>query len=638
MLSARLIKKLEGIEKCSRQGHKVRNLFNIMTNNPELWLQAYANIYPNKGALTKGTDEVTVDGFCEDRVANTIKLLKEGKYRCKPSRRTYIHKANGKQRPLGIQSGDDKLVQEVARLLLERVYEPVFSETSHGFRTGRSCHTALDDIREIWTGVRWLINVDIASYFDNINHQIMVSLIEQRIDDQRFIKLIKSMLRAGYLEDWQFHRTFSGTPQGSGCSPILANAYLHEFDKFMEKVKAEFEQGKKRRDNPEYQALSRQIRQLRRTIDGLDSNSSEAQELKNRIKQLDRHRKTMPSKDARDPHYKRVLYARYADDSLIGVIGSHADAEQIMMQVKEFLQNNLNLPIAEEKCGLTPARQGMIFLGHEVRSYSSDKEIKITVRGRHTKKRTISQKIDLYVPEERIKKFSQSRGYGNYDRLESAHRLELLHLSDYEIIGTYNAELRGLANYYALAKDTKQKLNRLEYLSQGSLMKTLANKHQTKMPEIALKLKRGEDYAHRYQINGEVKEIRVFRIRDLKPQPKTWEKIDQPPNTYVYTGRTEILDRMAAQICEYCGKEGGYFEVHHVRKLADLKEGKEKWQKLMSARRRKTMVLCVECHGLLHVGKLPSWRASMYERGGEPCAFKGASTVRRGTHACAPEV
>ena len=154
MLSARLIKKLEGIEKCSRQGHKVRNLFNIMTNNPELWLQAYANIYPNKGALTKGTDEVTVDGFCEDRVANTIKLLKEGKYWCKPSRRTYIHKANGKQRPLGIQSGDDKLVQEVARLLLERVYEPVFSETSHGFRTGRSCHTALDDIREIWTGVR----------------------------------------------------------------------------------------------------------------------------------------------------------------------------------------------------------------------------------------------------------------------------------------------------------------------------------------------------------------------------------------------------------------------------------------------------------------------------------------------------
>jgi group II intron reverse transcriptase/maturase len=638
MLSDGLIKKLEGIEKCSRQGHKVRNLFNIMTNNPKLWLQAYANIYPNKGALTEGIDKITVDGFCEDRVANTIKLLKEGRYQCKPSRRTYIRKSNGKQRPLGIQSGDDKLVQEVVRLLLERVYEPVFTETSHGFRTGRSCHTALDEIRKVWTGARWLINVDVAGYFDNIDHRILVNLLEQKIDDQKFIRLIKSMLHAGYLEDWQYHRTYSGTPQGSGCSPILANAYLHELDKFMEEIKASFDQGKKRRGNPEYQLLSRQIREYRRAIDVLGSTSAEAQELKDRIKQLDRQRKSMPSGDTQDPHYKRVHYVRYADDSLIGIIGSHAEAEQMMAQVKEFLRNKLNLPIAEEKSTVAHAQKGMIFLGHEVRSFSSDKEKKVTIGGRHTKMRTIKQNIDLYVPEERIKKFSQARGYGNYDRLESKHRLELLSLSDYEIIGTYNAELRGLANYYALAKDTKQKLSRLEYLTQGSLVKTLANKHQTKVTKIALGLKRGEDYVHRCTINDKVKEIKVFKLKDLNLQPKTWEKIDQLPNTYVYAGRTEILERLAAEICEYCGKEDGYFEVHHVRKLADLKDGKEKWQKQMSARRRKTMVLCVECHDLLHAGILPSWRASMYERSGEPCAFKEASTVRRGAHACTLEV
>src|SRR3712207_2212335 len=134
MLSARLIRKLEGIEKCSKNGHRVRNLFQIMTNNPELWLQAYANIYPNKGALTKGVDGIMVDGFCEDRVANIIKLLKEGRYQFKPSRRVNIPKADGKQRPIGIQSGDDKLVQEVIRILLEKIYEPVFLECSHGFR------------------------------------------------------------------------------------------------------------------------------------------------------------------------------------------------------------------------------------------------------------------------------------------------------------------------------------------------------------------------------------------------------------------------------------------------------------------------------------------------------------------------
>src|SRR6266508_371905 len=519
MLSARLIKKLEGIDKCSRQGHKVRNLFNIMTNNPELWLQAYANVYPNRGSLTEGVDGITVDGFCEDRVANTLKLLKEGRYQCNPSRRAYLHKPNGKRRPLGIQSGDDKLTQEVTRLLLERVYEPIFSETSHGFRTGRSCHTALDEIRKVWTGARWLINVDVAGYFDNIDHRLLLTLLERKIDDRKFIGLIKSMLQAGYLEDWQFHRTYSGMPQGSGCSPILANIYLHELDKFMEEMKEDFNQGLKRRGHPPYHALGREIRQLRQEVDALGSKSAEAQELKDRIKQ-----------------------------------------------------------------------------------------------------------------------FGQARGYGNYDRLESIHRPELLYLSDYEIIGTYNAELRGLANYYALAKDAKQKLNRLEYLTQGSLLKTLANKHQIKVAEMACRLKQGEDYVHRNIVNGKVREIKVFKIKDLKPEPKAWEKADLLPNTYAYAEQTEILRRMAARQCEYCGKEDGYFEVHHVRKLADLKDGKERWQKLMSARRRKTMVLCVECHDLLHAGKLPSWRASMYERSGEPCAVKAASTVRRGAHACTPEV
>jgi group II intron reverse transcriptase/maturase len=247
MLSVRLIKKLEGIEKCSKNGHKVRNLFQIMTNNPELWMQAYANVYPNKGALTNGIDDTTVDGFCEDRVANIIKLLKEDKYQPKPSKRVYIRKANGKQRPLGIQSGDDKLVQEVVRILLEKIYEPIFSENSHGFRHDKSCHTALDEIRQKWTATKWLINVDIENYFNNIDHHILNSLLEQKIKDRRFIKLIKSMLRAGYMENWQFHLTHSGTPQGSGCSPILANVYLHELDKFVEEMKRSFNQGKKRK-------------------------------------------------------------------------------------------------------------------------------------------------------------------------------------------------------------------------------------------------------------------------------------------------------------------------------------------------------------------------------------------------------
>jgi len=638
MLSARLIKKLEGIEKCSKNGHQVRKLFQIMTNNPELWMKAYANIYPNKGALTKGTDEVTVDGFCEDRVVNIIRLLKEERYHFKPSRRVYIPKPNGKQRPLGIQSGDDKLVEEVTRILLERIYKPVFSEYSHGFRPGRSCHTALDEIRKVWTGVKWLINVDVKNYFDNIEHQTLVKLLEQKIDDRRFIELIKSMLRAGHMEAWQFHHTYSGTPQGAGCSPIIANIYLHELDKFMEEVKVGFDRGKERRNNPEYNAITLKIWRLRKKVDLLDKDSEQALKLRTRIKQLDKQRKLIPSGDVQDPNYKRVYYSRYADDTLMGIIGTKEDAQEIMEKVKEFLQNKLNLPISEEKSEIKHATQGMIFLGYEVRTYSSNKERKMKIGKRHTKRRVINQKIDLYVPEERIKKFCQARGYGSYDRLEPTHRPQLQQLSDYEIIGTYNAELRGLVNYYALACDVKGKLNRLEYIFRASLWKTLAGKHRTEVKEIILQLKVGDDFVYRCKVNGKEQEIRLFKVKDLSPEPRTWEKIDLLPNTYIYDARTEILERMSAQICEYCGREDGYFEVHHVRKLSDIKEGKEKWQKLMIARKRKTLVLCVECHDLLHAGRLPSWRLSMYERSGEPCAFKGASTVRREAHACAQVV
>jgi group II intron reverse transcriptase/maturase len=638
MLSARLIKKLEGIEKCSKNGSKVRNLFQILTNNPELWMQAYANIYPNKGALTEGIDAITVDGFCEDRVLNSIKLLKEGRYAFKPSRRVFIRKANGKQRPLGVQSGDDKLLQEVVRILLERVYEPVFSEDSHGFRPGRSCHTALNDIRVSWTAVKWLINIDVKSYFDNIDHQVLVKLLERKIDDRRFIKLIKEMLRAGYMDRWKFNHTYSGTPQGSGCSPIMANLYLHELDQYMNGVKAGFDQGNKRRRNPEYSFLSCKIRVLRKRVDALDKTSEKALRIKEQIKQLDKQRKSIPSGDIRDPHYKRVYYSRYADDTLIGVIGSKAEAQEIMEKVRAFLRDQLNLPISEEKSEIKHAAEGMIFLGYEVRTYAAEKEVKMCCGGRHTKKRVINQKMDLYIPENKVKKFCQTKGYGNYDEIESRQRPELLHLSDYEIIGTYNAELRGLANYYCLAFDVKQKLNRLFYIGQKSLVKTLANKHRTKARNIILKLKQGKDYVYRYRVNGEEREIRLYTLKQMNSRPKMWQEANQLPNTHIFSERSEIIERMSARQCEYCGREDGYFEVHHIRKLSDIKEGKEKWQKRMIARRRKTLVLCVECHDLLHAGKLPSWRASIYERSGEPCAFKEASTVRRETHACTPEV
>ena len=236
MLPETVIRRLEAIGEISKQGKRLNGLFRLM-ENPILWYEAYANIYSNEGAMTKGVDNSTLDGFSKERVNSIIKRLKEGKYHFKPTRRVYVPKKNGKKRPLGISSGDDKLVQEVVRNILERIYEPTFSDQSHGFRPGRSPHTALRRIEQEWTAVKWIVDMDIQSYFDTIPHEMLVTLLEKKIEDKRFIKLIQAMLDAGYLEDWKYHATYSGVPQGSIVSPILANIYLHELDLFMQKKK-----------------------------------------------------------------------------------------------------------------------------------------------------------------------------------------------------------------------------------------------------------------------------------------------------------------------------------------------------------------------------------------------------------------
>lgn len=258
MLTVKTRRKLEGLETCSRNGkHKCRDLFKIAVECRDLWFQAYANIYANSGATTKGSDGESLDGLSIEKIDRLIESLKSNSYFPKPSRRVYIPKSNGKKRPLGVPSGSDKLVQEVWRILLDAVFEPTFSSSSHGFRPSRSCHTALSQIQKSWTGSKWFIEFDIKGYFDNINHQKMVEIVEKRVDDAKFISIIKRMLTAGFMEEWVFHKTYSGTPQGGIISPILANIYLNELDTYVKNLESEVNCGKTRRTNPEYARLVR---------------------------------------------------------------------------------------------------------------------------------------------------------------------------------------------------------------------------------------------------------------------------------------------------------------------------------------------------------------------------------------------
>jgi retron-type reverse transcriptase len=236
--------------------------------NPQLYLLAYGRLYSNHGALTAGATSEIVDGMSLCKIGRIIDALRHERYRFSPARRVYIPKGNGKRRPLGLPTWSDKLVGEVVRLLLEAYYEPQFSDRSHGFRPGRGCHTALRELATTWTGTTWLIEGDIADCFGSLDHQVMIATLAENIHDNRFLRLVRNMLTAGYLEDWTYNATLSGAPPGGVVSPILSNIYLHRLDTFVETVLIpEYTQGTRRAFNPAYRRMQYRIRQTRKRGD-----------------------------------------------------------------------------------------------------------------------------------------------------------------------------------------------------------------------------------------------------------------------------------------------------------------------------------------------------------------------------------
>jgi len=630
-MSTKLAKRLSGFSDCSRKGvRKVKDLYQFIVNTPEIWEVAYNNIRTNKGALTKGTDEVTMDGHSFERSHEIMSSLKNGSYNPTPVRRIYIPKSNGKQRPLGMPNGTDKLVQEVCRIVLESIYEPIFSDYSCGFRPKRGAHDALLKVRDTWTGTKWFIEFDIKGYFDNIDHEILIRCLEKKIDDRKFIALIRRMLRAGYMEDWTYHRTYSGTPQGGVISPILANIYLHELDIFMEKLCRLHSKEGKRKMNPEYSKYTSKIQWMATKLKMIDTPDEELScELRGRKQRMLKNgqlelseefrrtlieekkslletRMNLPEKDQFDPEYERLCYVRYADDFLLGYAGGKEKAEMLMAEVKEFLVRELKLECSEEKTMIKHRTKGVRFLGHDLRT-SKPMQPKWIDDGRSRKhlQRIVNNQILLWVPRERMKAFATKHGYGDMinGQGKQKHRAYLMPNSDLEILTQYNQEVRGFLQYYKYVFNFKT-LEILHFTAETSLVKTLAAKY---------KLSRAQAYGkYRYNKRLAVKTDKGYRYwivpKDInRDRPKVSE-VDIDDIHKFYATRTELDLRRAANKCEYCRTENGPFEVHHVRKLKDIAKGKASWMKHMMARKRKTIVICIDCHHDLHRGTLPDQR------------------------------
>lgn len=578
------------IQERGKQHKPIERVYKLLFNR-EFYLNAYAKLYPNNGAMTKGVTNETVDGMSIQKIDKLIETIRQEKYQWKPARRQYIPKKNGKKRPLGIPTWEDKLLQEVMRQILEAYYEPQFSEHSHGFRPNRGCHTALQEI-QVWKGTRWFIEGDITKYFDSIDHEVLLHILERDIHDGRFIRLIANMLKAGYLEDWKFNQTISGTPQGGVISPLLANIYLNEFDKWVENTLIpENTMGKRQRANPEYARMNAEISKARKAGD---------HEYAHR---LIVERRNIPSVDTQDEGYRRCRYVRYADDFIIGITGSKSDAEKIKGRIHTFLKEKLHLELSIEKTLITNASsEAAKFLGYEIKAQRANDYI--DPKGRRGANGAIALFVPAKVIEERCRLFMKNG--------KVTHRNFLLQDDDFSIVQRYQQEYRGLVQYYILAQNLAW-FSKLYWVMETSLLKTLAAKHRSSINKQLQKYKTTVT-----DTNG--KTVRCLKVVVERPGKRPliaiWGGIslvhkrkaaieDKPYK--VYGGRTELIKRLKADTCELCGSRTN-IEVHHIRKLADVKKkglpNAPTWAQVMAARNRKTLVVCRECHKAIHNGTI----------------------------------
>ena len=578
------------IRERGRRGLPLERLYRQLFN-PQLFLMAYGRIYANQGAMTPGATGETADGMSLAKIETIVRALRTESYRWKPVKRVYIPKKNGKKRPLGLPTWSDKLVAEVVRLLLEAYYDVQFSDRSHGFRSRRGCHTALREVADYWQGTHWFIEGDISDCFGSLNHDVMLAVVAERIHDGRFLNLIGRMLQAGYLEDWRWNATLSGAPQGGVASPILSNIYLDRLDRFVEQqLLPDYNRGRRRRWNPPYSRVNGQMKRARKRGDRVA------------LKTLRKQQRQLPCFDPADPNYRRLRYVRYADDWLLGFAGPKCEAEEIKDRIGVFLREQLKLELSESKTLIThAASQSARFLGYNVRVQYSNTKITSGLR-------SVNGTIGLYLPHEVIRercaKYMKSG--------KPARRPMLIHDSDFTIVARYQAEYRGLVQYYLLAQNVGQ-LNLLNWVMALSLLRSLACKHDSTAAKMARKYRATFATPNGPRTGFEVK---VERDGGRKPLVARWggislqrqrnaEIADRAPDP-THQFRNELVRRLVAGRCELCDSRTD-IEVHHIRKLADLhrpgRPAPGPWIRQMASRRRKTLVVCAACHHNIHAGR-----------------------------------
>ena len=579
--------------------YKFERLYRILFNE-QMFYVAYQRIYAKQGNMTAGVDGKTIDEMSLQRIESLISNLRNETYKPHPARRVYIPKKNGKMRPLGIPSFEDKLVQEVVHMILEAIYEKSFEPTSHGFRPHKSCHTALTRIQKTFIGTKWFIEGDIKGFFDNIDHNVLIGMLGERIKDERFLRLIRKFLKAGYIEDWKYNNTYSGTPQGGLISPILANIYLDKFDKYMKEYAQNFDKGETRRLNEEYSRIKDRKNKLKRKLK-TETDANVRENLYNRIKGYSQEMQSKPCVMEMDDEYRRLKYVRYADDFLIGIAGSQVECEQIKANITQFMCEKLKLELSAEKTLITHAQDAAKFLGYEitVRNSNATKRDKNGVL-----KRMFNRKVVLLLPREVVKKkltdydtmkLEQVNGKEDWKPMA---RSKMVNWKPEDILAQYNTEIRGFYNYYSIANNVSTLCKRFGYIMEYSMYRTLAQKLNMSVSKVIKKFSEGKDFIISFtDAKGRSKCRVLYNEGFKKKEPKDDAKCDNISNTNILPFPT-LIERLKAEQCEVCGAHGKTV-MHQVRTMKSLSDENE-WERIMIKMHRKTLAVCPVCNAKIH--------------------------------------
>jgi retron-type reverse transcriptase len=621
---------------------KFSDLYNLLTME-SLLIQAYGNIKSNKGSLTPGVSTETIDGMSLRKIKKLANDIKEGKFRFSRVRRVWIQKQKRykkgekiKLRPLGIPNFSERIVQEAIRIILEAIYEPIFEnkDANYGFRPKKGTHHVIKKIKDIGSNCTVAIEGDIEGAYDNVDHDIMKSILRKRINDEKFIKLLDTGFKSGILDQGNKFDTLTGVPQGGLASPVLFNIYMHQFDEYIEnelqqevdKINANEDRSQKPR-NSEYDSTQVRLDRLRKKykqwkgdrkhIDLTPEEKLESQDYQKRLKKLSMVRAKLPSLRT-DKRLIKIIYIRYADDWIIITNGKRQVAERLKEKINIWLKENLKLNLSPTKTKITNLKiQPVLFIGFSIKTYNK-RRFTLNKYGEMTKRAGWDLIIDVdmqrVVDRLIIKKFCNTK-------YKPISKRPWTVLNPEEIIKRYNYMIRGLADFYFPVLDRLTTINFILYILKFSCLSTFAQKYKTKITKITakygdpLKIKVLEIQKFKNK-KGEVnkreveKEYAILTYQDMKKaldyKKYNWNAKTMKlkvPGENVFMPMADINWRSLRNldsICAVCGTTENV-EMHHIK---HIRKGKiTGFAQVMKQINRKTIPLCATHHREVHQGK-----------------------------------